>query len=125
MSVSYDTRVIYGFKIDTEKLIKFFKEKKERNEKFNEFEWLDRVREDNNCEFFLSDLWSNLEYCEIFFGISYENRLNPSLMVELEADRRQEVCDEFIGTFGTYDFLDRDTHYAPGCPEFIVFTEVR
>ena len=101
MSTECQTLVIYGFQLDSKKLKSFEKGYKKIYSDFDIFEWFREVCENKYCDFFIDNAWhDDIEICDVYFGLVYENHLNPSLMVELEADRREEVIQEFIEVFG-------------------------
>ncbi len=100
MSVNYEAEVIYGYKIDMEKFSSYIMGRKAVDPEFNIYEWLDEQNEQSNCEFIIADRYHDVEDQDLYFGIRYENRLCTSLMVELEADRCQEIEDEFVRIFG-------------------------
>lgn len=101
MSIDYKTQVVYGFKLDSVKLKAFEEGYRMVIPDFNIFAWMNEKCEGGNCEFFVDNSWAeNIALCDVYFGIGYENRLNVSLMVELEADRRDEVLNDFIKIMG-------------------------
>ena len=102
MSIDYDVEVVYGFALDSRKLKSFEKGRQAVDPDFDIFHWFDEVAERGNCEFIVDNAWHDYDVnlCKVYFGIRYENRLNISLMAELDADRREEVTSEFINAFG-------------------------
>lgn len=115
MSVDYKAEVIYGYKIDMEKFSSYIMGRKAVDPEFNIYNWLDEQNEQSNCEFILTNYYYDVEDQDLYFGIRYENRLCTSLMVELEADRGQEIEDEFIRIFGENWFflIEEDEPVSP------------
>jgi hypothetical protein len=93
MSVDYEAAVIYGYKLNTVKFHSYILGRKAVDPKYDARNWIEEQNEWSNCEFIITNQ-------DIYFGIRYENRLCTSLMVELEADRCQEIEDEFVRIFG-------------------------
>lgn len=115
MSVNYDAAVIYGYKLDMVKFNGYILGRETVSPEFNVYDWIKEQNEQSNCEFITTNHYCNIEDQELYFGIRYENRLCTSLMVELEADRMQEIEDEFIRIFGENWFflIEKDEPFSP------------
>lgn len=108
MSVDYDVRMIYGFELDQEKFLEFVENKEEEDENFNIYNWMyDEVDCQSNCEIMYENHYIHIEDLGnvVYFGIPVFNRITATQLVEIERDRYQEVCDELIHFFGSYDIL--------------------
>jgi hypothetical protein len=105
--------VVYGFKLDREKLKESFKMRKQMDEDFDEYVWVEEICEASACEFVWENCYCNIGNSDIYFGIVYYNRITAENLAELERVRREEVCDELVRIFGGYDILDREQIAEP------------
>ena len=113
MSVDYGMEVVYGFRLDRDKLKESFKMMKQLDEDFDEYVWVEEICESSVCEFVWENAYCNICDSDIYFGVVFYNRITAETLAELEHDRREEVCDELIRIFGNYDILDRDQIAEP------------
>ena len=113
MSVDYGMEVVYGFKLDSEKLKESFKMMKQLDEDFDECVWIEEICEASACEFVWGNRYCNIGDSDIYFGIVWYNRITAENLAELERDRREYVCDELVRIFGNYDILDREQIAEP------------
>ena len=113
MSVDYDVEVVYGFRLDHEKLKQGFELARQIDKDFDEYEWMEEVCECSCCEFVWGNHYCNIGDSDIYFGVVFCNRITAETLAELERDRREEVCDELVRIFGNYDILDREQIAEP------------
>ena len=116
MSVDFDVRMVYGFELDQEKFREFIRTKEEENEDFNIYDWMyEEVVQKSNCEVIYENHYSDIEneYNSVYFGIPVSNRISANSLVEIERDRYEEVCDELVRFFGSYDILGTTEDIQP------------
>ena len=101
MSVDYSVDTIYGFKLNTDKVIDFIRDKN-----INFYDFCEQVQEETNCEMIYNNHYVDAKYCDIYFGIRFENRITAANLYELEQVRYEEVCDTLISIFGSYEIVE-------------------
>jgi len=109
MLVDCDVRMIYGFELDQNKFQDFINEMKEENLVFDIHEWMDEINEQSNCELVYENHYIKPEdECNtVWFGIVVYNRLTPATASNIARVRFEEVCDELVRVFGSYDILGK------------------
>jgi hypothetical protein len=113
MSVDCGVEIVYGFKLDCDKLKESFNIRKQLDEDFDEYVWIEEICEASACEFTWENHYCDIGKSDIYFGIVFYNRITAETLVELERDRREYICDELVRIFGNYDILDRDQIAEP------------
>ena len=113
MSVDYGMEVVYGFKLDRDKLKESFQMRKQMDEDFDEYAWVEEICEASACEFVRENCYCGIGDSDIYFGVVFYNRITAETLAELEHDRREYVCDELVRIFGNYDILDREQIEEP------------
>lgn len=113
MSVDYGMEVVYGFRLDRDKLKESFKMRKQMDEDFDEYVWIEEICEASACEFVWENHYCDIGNSDIYFGVVWHNRITAENLAELERDRREYVCDELVRIFGNYDILDQDQIAEP------------
>jgi hypothetical protein len=113
MGVDYGVEIIYGFKLDSKKLKERIKLATAVSPDFDIHEWMEEVTENSPCEFVYENHYRNIGDSDIYFGIVYYNRITAENLAELERDRKEEICDEFIRIFLDYELLDREQIVEP------------
>lgn len=118
MGVDISTRVIYGYKIDTDKFMNFI----EDNQIEDIYVWMEEQGEYCKCEFFTENHYYDIEDSNIYFGINIWNKITAQLLTEIDRDRKSELQDEMYHIFGAnwLDMLDEQGIE----PELQIFAEV-
>ena len=107
MSVDYGVRMIYGFELDQKKFQEFVEKMEEENPEFGVYNWMEEVAEQSNCELVYENHYTDAtsDYNTVFFGVPVYNRLTPAFASDIARVRFEEVCDELVRIFGSYDIL--------------------
>jgi hypothetical protein len=108
MGVDFGVRMVYGFELDQEKFLEFYEQKQEENPNFDIYNWMyEEVDCQSNCEVVYENHYIDVTSLDntVYFGIPVFNRITASGLEEIERDRYEEVCDELIRFFGSYDIL--------------------
>lgn len=104
MGVDFDAYLVYGFQLDNDKLSEFL-DKLGNDACFDFYEWIEDIEDRTNC----SIMWTNhydfpLE-SDMYFGIRIYNKATAEVLEEIIKVRTQEICDDFIEIFGSYDII--------------------
>lgn len=118
MGTDISARVVYGYRIDTDKFLSWLQDKGIEDA----YNWMYEQCEYSKCEFFVENHYYDIEDCDMYFGINIWNRITARLLTEIEIDRKSELQDEMYRIFGDkWDYF----LYEQGIePELQVFTEV-
>ena len=104
MGVDFDAYLIYGFQLDNIELQKFLDER--YNNCYNFYEWIESVEDETLCEFLWEDHYRNPLDNNIYFGIRIYNRATADTIREIIDIRTEEICDDLIRIFGSYNIVD-------------------
>lgn len=122
MSVDYGVRIIYGYQLDQEKFSDFIKAKRDSEEEFYVYDWLEEIAEQSNCEISYENHYIDIDCLRntVYFGIPVYNKITATLLNELERDRLEEIQDEVIRIFGSFDIIDSENGLEPEIQAFVV-----
>ena len=110
MGVDYGVAIIYGYALDGEKFSNFICEQKEKDEEFDIYDWI----EESNYIFEYENHYCGISDNDtIYFGIPVYNKIPADLLEELERDRLEDLEDELIRIFGSYNILASDQGCQP------------
>lgn len=116
MSVDCDVRMIYGFELDQNKFLEFIRNKEEEDENFDIYDWMyNEVDCQSNCEIIYENHYINIENLNnvVYFGIPVYNRITAKTLYDIENCRSEEISDELIRIFGSYDILGEVDTFEP------------
>lgn len=122
MSVDYGVGVIYGYELNQEKFRKFIKNKEAEDKDFYVYDWIQDIAEQSNCELCYENHYIEVDDLRntVYFGIPVYNKLTASLLNELERDRLEELQDEIIRFFGSFDIINSENGLEPEVLAFVV-----
>ena len=122
MSVDYGVRMIYGYQLNQEIFRKIIKEKEAEDKDFYVYDWLQEIAEMSNCEIAYENHYIEVDdlHNTVYFGIPVYNKLTAQLLTELERDRLEEIQDELIRLFNSYDIVDSENGLVPELHAFVV-----
>jgi hypothetical protein len=121
MSVDYGAELVYGFKLNRNKIEEFKTFAEEIYSDFNIYDWMEEECGELHGEFVYENHYVSIGDSDIYFGIIYCGVINASNLAEFEADYFETVADELIGIFGNFDILDETQSPTP---EFHVVAQI-
>ena len=113
MSVDYGVEVVYGFKLDRDKIKEFISFAEEVYEDFNVYDWLEEEFENSCCEIVYENHYRNFGDSDIYFGVVFYNKITSKTLAQLEKERRKEVRKELLRVFGSFAILDEEQSIEP------------
>ena len=122
MSVDYGVRMIYGYQLNQEIFRKIVKEKEAEDKDFYVYDWIYDIQEQSNCELDYENHYIEVDDLRniVYFGIPIYNKITAQLLTELERDRLEEIQDELIRLFNSYDIVDSENGLVPELHAFVV-----